>query len=87
MTVDEEFNGVEKEKKKKNVVVGVRIDSLSREVLSWALVKVAEPGDCVIAVHVCRSSGNIMPFWKYYFCFQNFWLLILNFVFLQMITH
>ncbi|WCJ39889.1 Protein kinase STUNTED [Euphorbia peplus] len=28
----------------------------SRELLSWALVKVAEPGDCVIALHVCRDS-------------------------------
>ncbi|XP_015893356.3 protein kinase STUNTED isoform X1 [Ziziphus jujuba] len=58
MTVDEEFNGVEKKEKKKNVLVGIRIDSHSREVLSWALVKVAEPGDSVIAVHVCRSSDD-----------------------------
>ena len=41
----------------KNVLVGIRIDSQSRDLLSWALVKVAEPGDCVVAVHVSRSSG------------------------------
>lgn len=44
-------------KKKKNVVVGVRIDGRSRELINWALVKVAEPGDCVVAVRVCRNAG------------------------------
>ncbi|KAH7520923.1 hypothetical protein FEM48_Zijuj08G0197200 [Ziziphus jujuba var. spinosa] len=34
------------------VVVGVKLDSQSRELLTWALVKVAEPGDQVIALHV-----------------------------------
>ncbi|KAF3964244.1 hypothetical protein CMV_011446 [Castanea mollissima] len=43
---------------KRNVLVGIRIDSQSRELLSWAIVKVAEPGDCVVAVHVCRSSDR-----------------------------
>lgn len=39
------------------VLVGIRIDSHSRHLLNWAIVKVAEPGDCVIAVHVVTSSG------------------------------
>lgn len=56
MTVEEE----EKAVVKKNVFVGIQMDSHSRELLSWALVKVAEPGDCVVAVHVCRSSGNAL---------------------------
>lgn len=43
---------------KRNVLVGIRIDNYSRDLLSWALVKVAEPGDCVIAIHVCRNSGK-----------------------------
>ncbi|KAL7257385.1 hypothetical protein ACSBR1_003650 [Camellia fascicularis] len=43
----------------KNVVVGIRIDSHGRELLNWALVKVAEPGDHVIAVNVCRNSDSI----------------------------
>lgn len=43
---------------KKNVLVGIRIDSESRDLLSWALVKVAEPGDCVVAVHVSRTSSD-----------------------------
>ncbi|XP_057495381.1 protein kinase STUNTED-like isoform X2 [Actinidia eriantha] len=34
------------------VVVGVRMDSQSRELLTWALVKVARSGDRVIALHV-----------------------------------
>ncbi|KAG6651581.1 serine/threonine-protein kinase CDG1-like [Carya illinoinensis] len=53
MTV-EEVNTVEK----KNVLVGVRMDSQGRELLIWALVKVAKPGDCVVAVHVCRSPDQ-----------------------------
>jgi hypothetical protein len=55
MTVEE----VEaKATERRNVLVGIRIDSHSRELLSWAIAKVAEPGDCVVAVHVCGSSGN-----------------------------
>ncbi|KAK0583069.1 hypothetical protein LWI29_033018 [Acer saccharum] len=48
-----------KKKEKKNVVVGIRIDNRSREILSWALAKVAEPGDSIIAVHVCRNSDHV----------------------------
>ncbi|CBI18962.3 unnamed protein product, partial [Vitis vinifera] len=48
------------------VVVGVKLDSQSRELLTWALVKVAQPGDRVIALHVlghnemgvCRNCGS-----------------------------
>lgn len=40
---------------KKNVLVGIRVDSHSRELLNWAIVKVAEPGDCVVAVHVSQD--------------------------------
>nr|TKS14798.1 kinase family protein [Populus alba] len=56
MTVEEEAKAIER----RNVLVGIRIDSQSRELLSWAIVKVAEPGDCVIAVHVCGSSGRAL---------------------------
>ncbi|GER37708.1 kinase family protein [Striga asiatica] len=34
------------------VVVGVKLDARSRELLTWALVKVAEAGDRVVALHV-----------------------------------
>ncbi|PON86233.1 Serine/threonine protein kinase [Trema orientale] len=37
---------------KRTVFVGVKLDSRSRELLTWALVKVAFPGDQVIALHV-----------------------------------
>ncbi|KAL9679314.1 hypothetical protein QQ045_017172 [Rhodiola kirilowii] len=40
----------------RTVVVGVRLDSQSRELLTWALVKVAQSGDRVIALHVLRNS-------------------------------
>ncbi|XP_031736961.1 probable receptor-like serine/threonine-protein kinase At5g57670 isoform X2 [Cucumis sativus] len=39
------------------VVVGVKMDSHSRELLTWALVKVAQPGDSVIALHVLDSAA------------------------------
>ncbi|KAG6653497.1 probable receptor-like serine/threonine-protein kinase At5g57670 [Carya illinoinensis] len=54
MTVEEEVKAVEKKK----VLVGIRMDSHSRELLSWAIVKVAKPGDCVVAVHVCRNPDQ-----------------------------
>ncbi|XP_014523293.1 receptor-like kinase LIP2 isoform X1 [Vigna radiata var. radiata] len=39
----------------RKVLVGVKLDPSSRELLTWALVKVAEPGDIVIALHVLDS--------------------------------
>ncbi|KAA8531257.1 hypothetical protein F0562_005966 [Nyssa sinensis] len=40
----------------KVVVVGVKLDSRSRELLTWALVKVAQSGDRVIALHVLNPK-------------------------------
>ncbi|KAK6923468.1 Protein kinase domain [Dillenia turbinata] len=40
----------------RTVVVGVRLDKRSRELLTWALVKVAQSGDRVIALHVLHPS-------------------------------
>ncbi|KAF8377079.1 hypothetical protein HHK36_030452 [Tetracentron sinense] len=45
----------------RTVVVGVKLDSQSRELLTWVLVKVAEPGDRVIALHVLNSTDFIDP--------------------------
>ncbi|KAE8698738.1 Kinase protein with adenine nucleotide alpha hydrolases-like domain, putative isoform 4 [Hibiscus syriacus] len=45
---------------KKNVVVGIRFDNQSRDLLNWAIVKVAQPGDCVVAVHVSPSSDHAL---------------------------
>ncbi|XP_047306801.1 protein kinase STUNTED [Impatiens glandulifera] len=42
--------------KKKTVVVGVKLDLQSRELLTWAMVKVAQPGDRLIAVHVLNNN-------------------------------
>ncbi|OVA19591.1 Protein kinase domain [Macleaya cordata] len=58
MTVEErvfEKEDEQKKKEKKTVLVGIRIDRNGRELLNWALVKVAEQGDHVIALHVCRN--------------------------------
>lgn len=46
----------------RTVIVGVRLDSLSRELLTWALVKVAQTGDRVIALHVLKNSVAGMSF-------------------------
>lgn len=46
------------ESEKRNVIVGIRFDGHIRELLNWAIVKVAEPGDRVIALHVCRDAGT-----------------------------
>lgn len=40
----------------RTVVVGVKLDGASRELLTWALVKVAKPGDRVIALHVLNNT-------------------------------
>ncbi|GLJ11954.1 hypothetical protein SUGI_0180910 [Cryptomeria japonica] len=46
------------EKKGRTLVVGVKLATASREVLTWTLMKVARPGDHVIAVHAVTSSPN-----------------------------
>ncbi|KAK3003005.1 hypothetical protein RJ639_020062 [Escallonia herrerae] len=45
---------------KKDILVGVGFDAQTRELLNWAIVKVADPGDRVFAVHVCRNSDSIL---------------------------
>ncbi|RWW79553.1 hypothetical protein BHE74_00012156, partial [Ensete ventricosum] len=42
----------------KTVVVGVTMDTQSRELLTWALVMAAASGDRVVALHVLSSSGG-----------------------------
>lgn len=42
----------------KTVVVGIRLDSQSRELLTWALVKAAAFADRVVALHVLNSSAS-----------------------------
>ncbi|XP_009626742.1 protein kinase STUNTED-like isoform X1 [Nicotiana tomentosiformis] len=49
----------EKESEKRNVLVGIRFDGHIRELLNWAIVKFANPGDRVVALHVCRNSDSI----------------------------
>ncbi|XP_022860255.1 probable receptor-like serine/threonine-protein kinase At5g57670 isoform X1 [Olea europaea var. sylvestris] len=43
----------------KIVVVGIQFDGHTKELMDWAVMKVADPGDCVIAIHVCRSSDSV----------------------------
>ncbi|CAA6663852.1 unnamed protein product [Spirodela intermedia] len=53
-------DGSGREEKGKTVVVGVRMDAQSRELLTWALVKVAEPGDLVVAVHDLADCSSLI---------------------------
>ncbi|XP_077231790.1 protein kinase STUNTED-like [Tasmannia lanceolata] len=41
------------------VIVGVKLDGGSRELLTWALVKVAQTGDRIIALHVLNTTEVI----------------------------
>lgn len=43
---------------KRNVLVGIRFDEHAKELLDWAIIKVADQGDCVTALHVCQDSGT-----------------------------
>lgn len=52
----------------KTVVVGVKLDSHSKELLTWALVKVAEPGDHVIAIHVLDTVSGLLSQFSSLFC-------------------
>ncbi|CAO2145870.1 unnamed protein product [Urochloa humidicola] len=51
----------------RTVVVGIRRDAASRELLTWALVKVANAGDRVVALHVAAqhvaaaADNNLLP--------------------------
>lgn len=56
MTVEERVG--ENKDERKSVLVGIKINGNSRELLNWALAKVAEPGDRVVALHVCQYSGK-----------------------------
>ncbi|XP_022750904.1 probable receptor-like protein kinase At5g18500 isoform X2 [Durio zibethinus] len=38
------------------VLVGVKFDRVSKELLTWALVKVAQPGDHVVALHILDTA-------------------------------
>ncbi|KAI3672928.1 hypothetical protein L6452_39031 [Arctium lappa] len=40
----------------RTLVVGVKLDSHSRELLTWALVKEAQPGDRVVALHILTNN-------------------------------
>ncbi|KAL8134277.1 hypothetical protein AgCh_009353 [Apium graveolens] len=55
----ENGEGVAGESPNRTVMVGVKMDSQSRELLTWALVKVAQTGDHVVALHVLNHNNVI----------------------------
>lgn len=50
-------DGVAGESSNRTVMVGVKMDAQSRELLTWALVKVAQTEDHVVALHVLNDNG------------------------------
>ncbi|KAF3334171.1 putative receptor-like serine/threonine-protein kinase [Carex littledalei] len=48
----------ERNNSRNTVVVGIKLDAQSKELLTWALVKVAGPGDRVYAIHVVPDPSN-----------------------------
>lgn len=59
MRIEKEEMGIDQTRK---ILVGVRFDSDSKELLGWAIVKVANPLDHVVALHVCRNPGTPLFF-------------------------
>jgi len=55
MTMEKEDVGVEQTRK---LLVAIRFDNESKELLRWALINVAQPQDHLVALHVCRTTGN-----------------------------
>ncbi|XP_065039971.1 protein kinase STUNTED-like [Musa acuminata AAA Group] len=55
MTVEKVTAG-EKQGESRCIMVGLQMNAKGKELLDWAIHKVAEQGDRVMAVHVCRDS-------------------------------
>ncbi|CAN8234253.1 unnamed protein product [Cochlearia groenlandica] len=53
---DKRSSSVDETEANRTILVGVKLDAPSRELLTWALVKIAEPGDTVIALHILGSE-------------------------------
>lgn len=57
------------------VLVGVKFDGESKELLTWALVKVAQPGDQIIALHILNTAtGMVFLFSLQYIPVPHFFL-------------
>ena len=59
MPILEEVMGI-KQNQSRKLLVAIRFDSDCKELISWAIVKVAEIHDHVVVIHVCRNSGTII---------------------------
>lgn len=46
-----------KKDRRKTILVGICLDGNGRDILNWALGKVARSGDRVVALHVRQNSG------------------------------
>ncbi|XP_057517879.1 protein kinase STUNTED-like [Amaranthus tricolor] len=57
MPILEEVMGI-KQNQSRKLLVAIRFDSDCKELISWAIVKVAEIHDHVVVIHVCRNSDD-----------------------------
>ncbi|XP_057525906.1 protein kinase STUNTED-like isoform X2 [Amaranthus tricolor] len=58
MTILKEVLGHDQTHQRRKILVSIRFDSESKELLGWAIVKVAEACDHVIALHICRNFDD-----------------------------
>ncbi|XP_072955095.1 protein kinase STUNTED-like [Typha angustifolia] len=54
MTVEDEL--LDRKAEGNCILVGLQMDAAGRDLINWALTKVAKQGDRVVAVHICRKS-------------------------------
>ncbi|PWA47496.1 serine/threonine/dual specificity protein kinase, catalytic domain-containing protein [Artemisia annua] len=59
MSLPEKHSGDRDVAGNRTVLVGVKLDNDSRELLTWALVKAAHPGDHVVALHVLNTNEKV----------------------------
>lgn len=63
--LEEEEEEEESRMKSNSVLVGMKVGAGCHELLTWALVKVAQPADQVIALHVVTAkSGTLITSYK-----------------------
>ncbi|XWS44668.1 hypothetical protein CRYUN_Cryun15aG0067500 [Craigia yunnanensis] len=58
------------------VLVGVKFDGVSKELLTWAMVKVAQPGDHIIALHILDTATGIILLTSHIFSFIYIYILL-----------
>lgn len=53
---------LDEKREERCVMVGLQMDANGKELLHWAINRIAERGDRIVAVTVCRDSGQFLAF-------------------------